>query len=59
MESTYIYEGTLAVNYDLGKVYLVNSKVNSTVLTVLDLNESLLKFLGEKVKVVVAKAENI
>lgn len=54
MEGQHIYEGTVAVDKSL-QVYLVDKKSN----TVVDINTELARFTGEKVKVVVAKAEDI
>ena len=53
MEGQYIYEGTVAENKSTGKVYLIIGNL------VTDLNTCLKKFVGEKVKVVIAKAEDI
>ncbi len=55
MDVTYIYEGTVTVDSENGKVFLVSTKAH----TVIDLNRHMLKFTGEKVKIVVAKAEDI
>ena len=54
MEGTYILEGTVMLDKG-GKVYLISKQSNQ----VIDLNLVISDLIGEKVKVVVGKSENL